>query len=104
MKKIILTMALVATTFSFAQSLESRIPANAQVVVSVSGDNILELISLSDFDINALGKEMIKEFKRENKEFNSLGDFGVNLESKAFYFYQPTDSVSYHNFIINYSF
>lgn len=100
MKKTILIIALIATTFSYAQSLESRIPANAQAVISVNGENILELISLTEFDKNSLGKEMIKELKRENKDVNSLGDLGVNLESQAFYFYQPTDSISYHNFII----
>ena len=100
MKKIILTIALAATTIGFAQHLESKIPVNAQAVISVSGENIFELISKSDFENNTLGKEMIKELKREDKEFNSLDDFGMNLQSKAFYFYQPTDSISYHNFII----
>lgn len=100
MKKIILTIALVTTTFSFAQRLESKIPANAQAVISVNGDNILDLIALSDFNNNALGKEIIKEMKRENDQFDSLEDFGINLESKAFYFYQPTDSISYHNFLL----
>ncbi|MBJ2174883.1 hypothetical protein JBL43_11590 [Aureibaculum sp. A20] len=100
MKKIMLTLALAATTFSFAQQLESKIPANAQAVISVNGNNIFDLISLTDFDTNALGKEMIKEFKRENEDFNGLADFGVDLESKAFYFYQPSDSISYHSFIL----
>ncbi|QCX40252.1 hypothetical protein FF125_18020 [Aureibaculum algae] len=100
MKKIMLTLALAATTFSFAQQLESKIPANAQAVISVNGNNVFDLISLTDFDTNALGKEMIKEFKRENEDFNGLADFGVDLESKAFYFYQPSDSISYHSFIL----
>ena len=100
MKKLILTIALVATTIGFAQRLESKIPANAQAVISVNGENLLELISLTEFNNNGLAKEMIKEVGRKNPDFNSLADFGFNLESKAFYFYQPSDSISYHNFII----
>ena len=100
MKKIILSIALVATTLSFAQSLESKIPANVQAVISVNGENLFELISLADLDKNAIGKEIIKDIRRKKPNFNSLSDFGINTNSKAFYFYQPTDSISYHNFIV----
>jgi len=100
MKKIILTITLVTTSLGFAQSLESRIPANAQAVISVNGENLFELISLADLDNNAIGKEIIKDVRREKPDFNSLSNFGFSTNSKAFYFYQPTDSISYHNFII----
>lgn len=100
MRKIILISAIIASTLSFSQSLETKIPAEVQAVISINGENLLDLMTVTDLDNNAIGKEIIKDVSRKNPDFNSLSDFGFDLESKAFYFYQPTDSISYHNFLI----
>ncbi len=96
MKKIILTITLIATTISFAQSLESKIPASTKVVITVDGNRLLELVPLTEFENYSVIKEIIKEVKEDKPHINGVSDLGLDVNSDAFYFYQPTDSITYY--------
>jgi len=96
MKKYILSLALFATTISFAQNLESKIPSNAKVVISVDGGNLFDLVSLSEFESYEAIQYLVKEVKQQREQVNSIADFGLDINAKIYYFYQPTDSIMYH--------
>lgn len=103
MKKLFFLISFCTSFISVAQNLESKIPSNAQAVISVNGNRLLELMSIAEFDQLNIAKEL---FKNANKSTDStakiasLKDFGFKTNSKAYYFYQPTDSINYHHFII----
>jgi len=102
MKKILIIIAICVSYTSIAQNLESKIPNSAQAVVSVNGSNLLELISIAEFDKYSFSKEIFGEFNRKDREekIQSIADFGFEINSKGYYFYKPTDSVKYHTFMV----
>ncbi len=103
MKKIIFIIALSISFLTNAQTLEHKIPGNAQAVISIHGNRLLELMSITEFDQLDLAKELFKNVNKDidsNTKVASLKDFGFNTNSKAYYFYQTTDSINYHHFII----
>lgn len=99
-KKSVLCILMLNISFLFSQDLERKVPANSQAVITVNGGQILSLFSIDKFNNSIMGKEIIKELKREVKEFNSIEDFGVDLNGKAYFYYQPQDSVSYFSFLL----
>jgi len=96
MNKLIVIIAFVISFTGIAQSLESKIPSNAKAVVEVNGDAIFDLIAVTD--INSIG--FIKEELLGNDK-KSIEDFGFDINKKAYYFYQATDSTQIHNLIVN---
>lgn len=102
MKKIIATLMLVNTFFVLqAQKLETKIPSNADVVISANAENLFKLIDISDIDKNELGLKILKGLnnKREDK-IASIGNLGIDIESSSYYFFKKTDSISYHTVLI----
>lgn len=102
MKKIIVTLLLVHTFVALqAQKLESKIPNNADIVIAANAENLFKLINVSDIDNSMLGKEMLKSInRRRDDKVTSVGETGVNIKSNAYYFFQKTDSISYHSFLV----
>lgn len=95
MKKTLITLCLIVSFFGFSQNLETKIPKNVQAVVSINGDQIFELISMSQ--LNEM--KLIQELKNHNKVEN-ISDLGFDLNSKAYYFFQTSDTANYHNLIV----
>lgn len=103
MKKILLIIAICTSYISTGQKLESKIPNSAEAVVSINGDRLLELISVAEFDNYNFAKQLFKQMSRKKDSANkmtSIKDFGFNVNSKAYYFYQKNDSIAYHNFLV----
>lgn len=102
MKKILLIIAICISYISTAQNLESKIPNTAKAVVSMNGDRLFELVSTSDFDKYDFAKKMFKEFHKKDTtlDINSINDFGIDTNSKAYYFYKTTDSINYHTILV----
>ena len=102
MKKIFLIIAICISYISTAQNLESKIPNTAKAVVSINGDRLLELVSVSDFNTYDFAKKMFKEFHKKDTtlNINSIKDFGIDTNSKAYYFYSTTDSINYHTILV----
>ncbi len=102
MKKIIATLLLVNSFIALqAQKLESKIPNNADVVIVANAANLFKLIAISDIDNSMVGKEILKDVnkKRETK-VASVSEAGINVKSNAYYFFQKTDSISYHTVLV----
>lgn len=100
MKKcLIVLLFLVGFSFSAkAQNLETKIPGNSEIVVVTNGDRLFELVSLAEFNNSFLGKNMLKSINRKREEkVTSVADLGIDVNSKAYYFMQNTDSVTYNN-------
>ena len=102
MKKILLIIAICISYISTAQNLESKIPNTAKAVVSINGDRLFELVSISNFDKYDFVKKMYKEFHKKDTTLsvNSLNDFGIDINSKAYYFYKTSDSINYHTILV----
>lgn len=80
-----------------AQSLVNKIPADAKAVVTLKGDNLIELMSVKEFNTTFLGKKMLGKMPESVKgQTKTIADFGINLSSVFYYYNQSNDSVSYN--------
>jgi len=102
MKTILFSIALSFSFIINAQQLEQKIPANVEAVISVNGNRLLELMSIAEFDKSDIAKEIFKKLNKQQKSdtLKSLKDFGFDLNSKAYYFFQQTDSIVYHSLLV----
>ncbi|GAA3607964.1 hypothetical protein Q4Q39_10235 [Flavivirga amylovorans] len=103
MKKNLLLAAVFISFVSIAQNIESKIPSSSEAVISINGDRIIELISITEFDNFNFAKKIFKKVNRKTDStfiVSSIKDLGFDINSKAFYFYTRTDSISYHNFLV----
>lgn len=103
MKKLLVLVTLLTATIGFSQELERKIPATASAVVSINGNHLLDLISIEELNNNLVGKQILEGTNRrrdENNKLSSLSDFGFSLDSKAYYFLQTSDSITYNCFLI----
>ncbi|AUP77366.1 hypothetical protein C1H87_00975 [Flavivirga eckloniae] len=86
-----------------AQSIESKIPNSAEAVISVNGDRLTELVPIAKFNEYSFAQKMLEKLSRNSESeltLNSIEDLGFDVNSKAFYFFKRTDSISYHTFLI----
>lgn len=80
-----------------AQNLANKIPADAKAVVTLKGDNLIELMSIKEFNTTFLGKKMLGKMPESVKDqTKTIADFGINLASVFYYYNQSNDSVSYN--------
>ena len=101
MKKLIYLSCLCLSTFMIAQETASKIPNDAVVVATVKGENLLQLISMDEINESFIGKNILKDINRKNDQnYRSLEDFGLNLNASSHYFHQINDSINYHTFIV----
>lgn len=102
MKKFIITLLFVGFSFAVkAQNLEAKIPSNSDVVVAMDGNRLFELVAVTDFNDSYIGKKMLKSINKQREDkISSVADVGIDINSKAYFFVQSTDSVTYNTFII----
>jgi hypothetical protein len=102
MKKILIAISLFLTfKGAIAQDLVKKIPSNAFTVATIKGDNLFKLMFVKDFDESFLGKKFLTGASKSlDKNFNSIEDFGINLDKSMYYFNQLNDSITYHHFLI----
>ncbi|MDO6811442.1 hypothetical protein [Tenacibaculum soleae] len=102
MKKIIAILLFVNTIVVLqAQKLENKIPNNADVVIMANADNLFDLISVSDVNENIIGKKILKNINRKREDkITSVSKAGFNIKSNGYYFFQKSDSISYHTFLV----
>ena len=78
-----------------AQNLEQYIPKDSKAVVEINGDQIFSLIDFTDLESllppDPSGAPM------------DLEQYGINIKSKAYYFYQTKDAIGYQNFVVGLS-
>ncbi|WP_350286678.1 hypothetical protein [uncultured Croceitalea sp.] len=87
-----------------AQDLAKKIPSNANVVVTIKGRNVMELLSLREFSSSRLGQQIAKEIDRETKgEMATIEDLGLNVNENFYYFLETKEGVFYNTFMIPFS-
>ncbi|KIO77040.1 hypothetical protein TH53_11785 [Pedobacter lusitanus] len=80
-----------------AQNLAHKIPADAKAVVTLKGDNFLQLMSVKEFNNTFVGKKITEKLTDTLKgKGKSIEDFGFNLSSAFYYYHQSNDSISYN--------
>ncbi|MEX6626976.1 hypothetical protein [Tenacibaculum salmonis] len=102
MKKIIATLLFINTIVALqAQKLESKIPNTADIVVVADAENLFDLIKVSDIDDSLLGEEILRSVNRRREDkVSSISKAGIDVKSNAYYFFEKTDSISYHTFLV----
>ncbi|MBB5638187.1 hypothetical protein HDE68_004113 [Pedobacter cryoconitis] len=80
-----------------AQDLVHHIPAEAKAVVTLKGGNLIQLMSVKEFNNTFAGKKITEELAKAAKgDLRTIEDFGFNLSSTFYYYNQSNDSVSYN--------
>ncbi|QKX04582.1 hypothetical protein HN014_06530 [Aquimarina sp. TRL1] len=80
-----------------AQDLATKIPKTANIVATIKGKNITDLLSIHELDNTKPGKKLLKEISRKSKlQTSSISELGIDFTASAYYFYQVTDSITYH--------
>ncbi|MCG8733049.1 DUF4836 family protein [Tenacibaculum finnmarkense] len=102
MKKLIATLLFINIFVALqAQKLENKIPNTSDIVVVADADNLFKLINISEIDNSFLGEEMLKVINRKREDkISSVGGAGIAIKSNAYYFFERTDSISYHTFLV----
>jgi len=102
MKKILIAISFfLSLQLAQAQDLVKKIPSNAFTVATIKGDNVFKLMFVKDFNESFVGKKLLTETSKSlDKNFNSIEDFGINLEKNTYYFNQLSDSITYNCFLI----
>ncbi|MFL0062125.1 hypothetical protein [Tenacibaculum maritimum] len=102
MKKTLLFLCLMYASLSFSQRLDRKIAQSSDLVVSINGNDILDLLDIHLFDNSSFGKKVLKSVNRKRKEkVNSVADIGFSLKNKSYYAFKQTDSINYHTFVMN---
>ena len=99
--KNIISFLLISISFILsAQNLESKIPDNAEIVITADGNRVLDLISVIDINNSFIGEGILKNANRSRKDtINSIEELGFNLKSRSYYFLETNDSINYNNFL-----
>lgn len=84
-----------------AQDLAKKIPEKANIVITIKGKNVLDLVSLDEFSSSKIGAKIIKELSREsNGEMAGIRDLGLNLNQDFYYYLQTKEGVFYNVILI----
>ncbi|WP_299617696.1 hypothetical protein [uncultured Tenacibaculum sp.] len=99
MKRITtLVLLLVAVISLKAQTLETRIPKNADVVVSANTGNLFELLSVNELDSSLMGKSILKNLNRRREDkIPSLEKAGINIKANAYFFLKENNNTIFFN-------
>lgn len=95
MKQFITLTFLMIALVGQSQNLEHFIPADATAVVEVSGDQIFNLIDHAELEAMLPPDQMGQPM--------DLTQYGVDIKSKAYYFYQDKEGIGYQNVIVKLS-
>lgn len=95
MKQYLILLLLLITAGLQSQNLERFISSGSKAVVEVSGDQIFSLIDHADL-------EMLMPPDQSGAPMD-LNQYGIDISSKAYYFYQEIDSTVYQNVVVRLS-
>ena len=96
-------LVMLIALYGNAQDLAKKIPSNANVVVTLKGKNVMELVSLAEFSNSKLGMQITKELQKETKEeLNAIEELGINLKQNHYYFLETKKGVFYNNFLFSF--
>jgi len=94
MKTNLIFLSLLILTASIqAQNLEQYISNDATAVVEIDGGQIFSLISMADLEA------MLPP--DPSGEPTDLTQYGINVKTKAYYFYQDRGTIGYNNIVLS---
>ena len=94
MKKTLITLSLALfSTSIFAQDLEKMIPNSAHAVIEFNIEHLFDLVPLSEIESTPFF-EKLKE-----KENFSFSNSGIDLTSKAYYFFEIKENAQHHQVV-----
>ena len=97
MRKLLFTSTLLITCFLQAQNLDKYVPFDATVVASINGSNILESVTLQEFNESEFGKKILNGVnKKLPTPINSIDQLGVDLEATSYMYIKSNDSLNYY--------
>ncbi len=101
MRSILTLSILLMVSFAKAQDLLQQVPSDAKVVLTIRGDQFLELMSVNEFNNSFIGKKILKEASANSElKLKSIDDIGVNLSSPFYYYLRGNDSMYYNCFLV----
>ena len=96
MKYLLFISAWFGLSVANGQDLRQFVPSDAIFVGSVNGSNILETVTISEFDQSKLGQKMLRDFSNQaGFEIASINDFGINANAHTYFYHSSNDSLSY---------
>lgn len=102
MKKLIKLSLLFLLPFAVnAQELIYKVPKNATVVAKINANNFFRYLPVDEFNKSFIGKSFLAAaFTDSTATVKDVQNFGINLSSSAYYYYQQTDSIGYNVFLL----
>jgi hypothetical protein len=102
MKKIyFFTLLFLTIKLTKGQDLASRIPAQATTVVTIKSEQLTDLLSTDEMSKTFSGKKLLSFIsEKSGKEIKNIGEMGIQLSAKSYYFYTGNDSIGYHCLLI----
>lgn len=91
MKTNLLLLCLLVVSSVQSQNLEQYVSKDATAVVEIDGGQIFSLIDFSDL-------EMVAPPSPDGSA--DLSQYGFNVKSKAYYFYEVKEDIGYQNFVV----
>lgn len=100
-KSVLLLLFTTTSVCVNAQDLAYKIPQDALAVASVKGNNLIQLLSIQEFNNSFAGKKILEEVSKKAKiTYQDIEDLGFDLESSFYYYNRSNDSVTYNCFLI----
>lgn len=102
MKKFVIAVSAFCITLTIsAQDLITKVPSTASAVVSIKGENLLQLMNLEEFSDSKFGSLLEKELSKETDgKLTTLEDIGIDYNNTAHYFFEMKDNVFTNCFLI----
>lgn len=100
LKSVATAILIVATVGAKGQDLARKIPSDALAVATLKGNNLLQLMSVAEFNKTFMGSAVIGMLSKASKDtVSSVEDLGMDLSSNFYYYNQSNDSVTYNCFL-----
>lgn len=101
MKKVLLLLAILTTSFQYAQDLKKYIPSDAVFVGSFNMKNLLESVTISELDSSKMGQKILEKISGSTADsIYSFSEFDINTNGQSYFFYNTNDSISYFTMIL----
>jgi hypothetical protein len=106
---ILITIAILSVITTFGQKIATKVPTEAQYVLTINTPNMLTKMSVKEMSELPVVNKAVNSFVKGRKYYDafsdadkSLGinDLGFDYTTPAYFFVQSTDSITYFGYLI----